>query len=379
MKIIDRYVLVNFLKNYLISFMVLIGMYIALDMVFNFTNLTQTSKDTGQSYSLFRVMYDIGNFYFYQTFVFFVSLSGIIAVVAAAFTLLRLSRFNEMTAMLAAGTPLLRVAMSIIVAGAVMNLVLLPIDQELIIPGMIPKLIRSHQDIHELTRRSYAVHMMQDASGALFNAALYTPPTPGVAAHIQYLDVIERDANYRATRRIYAASAQWDAAKQRWDLVDGHRVAIDSGNRIGADAVEDAAYYKSDINPEAIALNVGKDYAQLLSTAKLNQLIAKPKSYGTLSLSRIKNLRFAQPLVNVVLLLLGISAVLRREPGTIKSSAARCMFLTALCMGGVFVSYQLSASPPTPAWNNTWPALMAWLPIFIFGPLAAYLLDHVKS
>ena len=36
MKILDRYVLFTFIKNYLISFMVLIGLYIVMDMVFNF-------------------------------------------------------------------------------------------------------------------------------------------------------------------------------------------------------------------------------------------------------------------------------------------------------------------------------------------------------
>ena len=41
MKILDRYVLVTFLKNYLISFMVLVGLYILLDLVFNFDELIE--------------------------------------------------------------------------------------------------------------------------------------------------------------------------------------------------------------------------------------------------------------------------------------------------------------------------------------------------
>src|ERR1700722_11353355 len=108
MKIIDRYVLWAFIKNYLISLMVLVGMYVALDMVFNFGNLTQSvpTRDTVNSWKLIQ---DIPYFYFYKAFFFFVQLSGVIAVVAAAFTMLRLSRFNEMTALLAAGTPLTRV------------------------------------------------------------------------------------------------------------------------------------------------------------------------------------------------------------------------------------------------------------------------------
>src|SRR5208337_3273030 len=129
MKIIDRYVLGAFVKNYLISLMVLVGMYVALDMVFNFGNLTQ-SLSSSENYTAWRMIYDIGNFYFYKAFLFFVQLSGMIAVVAAAFTMMRLSRFNEMTALLAAGMPMYRVAMPVILAGVVLNVILLPIDQE---------------------------------------------------------------------------------------------------------------------------------------------------------------------------------------------------------------------------------------------------------
>ena len=85
------------------------------------------------------IVADIGSFYFYQAFFFFTQLSGVIPVVAAAFTLLRLSRFNELTALLAAGTPMLHWRVPIIIAGVVLN-VLLIVDQEWILPPMIPQL-----------------------------------------------------------------------------------------------------------------------------------------------------------------------------------------------------------------------------------------------
>ena len=47
MKIIDRYVILSFIRNYVISFMVLVGMYVVLDMVFNFNNLVDFSNKTG--------------------------------------------------------------------------------------------------------------------------------------------------------------------------------------------------------------------------------------------------------------------------------------------------------------------------------------------
>ena len=148
MRILDRYIIVSFLKNYLISFMVLVGLYIVLDMIFKFDKLTRGAGLVGAGEGgaavaltgmeiLLRLMHDIGGYYFWQMFVFFVHLSGVIPVVAAAFTLMRLSRFNELTAMLAAGTPLLRIAAPVIFVGIVLN-VLLVVDQELIIPQPDP-------------------------------------------------------------------------------------------------------------------------------------------------------------------------------------------------------------------------------------------------
>src|SRR5438270_6822551 len=153
MKIIDRYVIWSFVKNYVISMMVLIGMYVVLDMVFNFNNLVEFQSDPGASavQNMLSMLWDIVSYYAYQCLLFFVQLSGIIPVVAAAFTLIRLSRFNELTAMLAAGVPILRVAAPIVLAGIVLN-GLLVLDQEFVIPGMIPKLIRDHDEIHREAR-----------------------------------------------------------------------------------------------------------------------------------------------------------------------------------------------------------------------------------
>src|SRR5438094_7737984 len=165
MKILDRYVLITFLKNYLISFMVLIGLYIVLDMVFNFDELAEVQAKTsaGGVASVLLLMRSIGDYYFFQTFKIFVHLSGIIPIVAAAFTLIRMTRFNELTASLAAGVPLLRTAMPIIIAAMVLN-VLLVIDQELLIPQMIPKLVRKHDEIEQSGSggKSFAVRAMQD-------------------------------------------------------------------------------------------------------------------------------------------------------------------------------------------------------------------------
>src|SRR6476661_4124539 len=127
MKILDRYILVNFLKNYLISFMVLIGLYIVLDMVFNFDELAEVQNRSGAGgiESTVMLLRGLVDYYFYQSFLIFAHLSGIIPLVAAAFTLIRMQRFNELTASLAAGVPLLRSAMPIILAAVALNVLLI--------------------------------------------------------------------------------------------------------------------------------------------------------------------------------------------------------------------------------------------------------------
>ena len=47
MKILDRHVLLSFLRNYLISFMVLIGLYVTLDMVFQFDEFAKVGRKAG--------------------------------------------------------------------------------------------------------------------------------------------------------------------------------------------------------------------------------------------------------------------------------------------------------------------------------------------
>ena len=143
MKLIDRYVITTFLKNYLISFLVLVGMYVVLDMIFNIDELAEIKQSSSGLGALLGFLTYIGDFYFYQIFLYFVHLSGMIAVVAASFTLIRMIRFNELSALLSAGVPLLRVAMPIIIAALLLN-VLLWVDQEMIIPQLIHKLVRKH-------------------------------------------------------------------------------------------------------------------------------------------------------------------------------------------------------------------------------------------
>jgi lipopolysaccharide export system permease protein len=380
MKILDRYVLILFIKNYLISLAVLIGLFVVMDMVFNFDHLVSVQKETGggAAGALVFIVRDVLDFYFYQSFAMFVQLSGIIPVVAAAFTLMRLSRFSELTAFLAAGVPLLRITLAIIAASILLNALLI-VDQEFILPQMIPKLTRKHEEVHSAAVPYYPLRSMQVDQHSLLVAARFWPSMRGQPAHMEEMDVIERDDSLRPVAHLFAERAEWDPVHQQWNLTGGRKVTGLLPGQVPSDE-QSIDVYHGDVTPDEIALYHSSEFVELLSTHRINELIGRPKSYGTIGLYKVKHLRATQPFMNIVLLLLAIPAVLTHDPKTLKSAAAKCLTLTGLAMGSVFFCQQLASHPPGgEVWANWWTALMACVPIMLFGPIAAWLLDRVKT
>jgi lipopolysaccharide export system permease protein len=379
-KILDRYVLITFLKNYVISLTVLVGLYIMMDMVFHFNDIisVQQGAAAGAAGGTFAAIYAVVNFYFYQAFLIYVQLSGIIPVVAAAFTLLRLSRFNELTAFLSAGVPLLRVAVPITVAAVFLNALLI-VDQELVLPHMISQLSRKNADLYVASVPWFPIRAMQVDRNSLLLAARYHPAVGGEQPYMEDIDLLERDDNLEPVAHLYAAGAEWNPIRRDWKLTAGYRI---TGLRPHETPSEEKQvdYYKGDVTPDEIALYHSSEYVELLSTSRINELLARPKSYGAAGLYKVKHLRVTQPFMNVILVLLAIPMVITHDPKMLKTAAMKCLILTGLAMGSVFVAQQMAANPPAGnVWISAWPALMAWSPILIFGPLAALLLDRVRT
>ena len=376
MKILDRYVLLSFLRDYLISFLVLIGTYIVLDMVIAFDELFEFRGV--QQLSSFDVAWAIADYYFHQAFLIFVHLSGVIPVVAAAFTLIRMSRFNELSAILAAGVPLLRVAAPILIATVALQ-VLLAVDQEVIIPRMVAKLTPAKDEIYRTSSaKSFPVQAMQDEFNALLFAGKYEEPGGDkTRAILREVDIIERDAELRPLAHTTAERAEWDRVRQQWNLAKGRKVEGLLPDQQRGDP-KTALSYKSNITPDEITLWHSGEYVNLLSRERINQLLERPQIYGANNLLRVKHFRLSQLIMNFVMVAVAIPCVLTREPGRLKNSIARCLVLVGLCMAGYFVAYQIAGFPPA-GWGDRWPAMLAFAPVIVFSVVAVFLLDRLAN
>jgi hypothetical protein len=193
------------------------------------------------------------------------------------------------------------------------------------------------------------------------------------------IDLIEHDDNFLPIAHLTADRGVFDG--KAWQLTGGRRVTgIQPTQRRSRPQV--VKEYESDVTPEEIELFRSGDYVELLSTARINELLApeRAQSFGAIDLLRVKHARVTHWFMNVVAVLLGIGCILTREPGRLKVDGAKLLIAVGLAMATVFICHQIAAHPPSGSeWADRWPAIMAWLPIFIFGPLAIFLLDRMHT
>lgn len=406
MKRLDRYILVTFLANYLISLFVLVGFYVVMDMVFNFDEFTEHAGRV----SAWAIVSGIGRYYLFQSFFVYSQLAGVIPVLAAAFTLMRMSRFNELTALLAAGVPLLRVAAPIILAAIGLNLLLQPINQEMIIPSLASHIARGHDHFLEGDGGSFAVRAMPDGEGGIFDAARFHPAAGAQPAWVESLTIAQRSAEGNLAQMIAAERGDWDAQARQWRLTGGYAVddidppaGVESGSMLSAAAAAAASStapastrasaarpitaLQTTVTPTAIELfrstnisvGAGGSYFDLLSTAQINELLGQSGQHATPELLRTKHTRLAAHVMNIVLILLAIPAVLTREPGRLRRAAGKTLLLVGGAMGTMFLCQLLAKEPPGGDFAVRWPAWMAWAPVLIFGPVAVLMLDNLES
>jgi lipopolysaccharide export system permease protein len=363
-KTIDRYLLRGFTYSYVVSVVIMISLYIVLDLFANLDEFTGNQKSTMQ------IVQEIASFYFYHSFLYFAQVAGMITLVAGSFTLARLQRSNELTAMIAGGISLYRVALPIIGAGLVFNTLWI-IDQEVIIPSIADKLVRGHSEAN--TRQSFALWFLEDRNQTLLSAMNYDPNTQTM----QELIAMERDPNGQITAKISADSAMWVPEKNYWQLSRGFRYArtvnedefVVSG-QMGRTKLN---YYESDWRPEDLNLRRNAMWICFLNLNQLTELLKKPNLIMNVSdVVSARHVRLTQPFLNMLLLFLGLPFFLNREPHSVLLSVGMCLLVAIGCFMLAFVSQTLASS-------TQYPAFAAWLPILVFGPLAAVLMENVKT
>lgn len=361
--ILDRYVIRSFVVNYLISLSVLIGLYIIVDMFVNLDEFTERDLPT------IEVLRNIGSYYGYNLFLYFSQLSGIITLVAASFTLARMQRSNELTAILASGTSLYRVAAPVVAVGLILNTLWI-IDQEVVIPHIAHKLARPHDDVDG--QETYGIWFLSDRNNALISAVEFQPRTQRMKRCV----IMDRDEKNHVTGIIMADWGRWNEEQGSWDLDRG--ILIGAGEQQDENFGRDSGLgkrivsaYQSELTPKELMLRQASQWINFMSVRQLNALEKRETSRLWL-IAQTKHGRFTSPFANMILLLIGLPFFLSREPRNVLVSAALSLAMCSTCFVINFVGQNLVST-------TVHPALPAWFPLIVFAPVAVILLDRIKT
>lgn len=391
MKILDRYVAKNFLIGYAIALAVLIGLRVIIDLFVKIDEFTENLGDIGTA----AVMKIILTFYGLNCTLYFRDFAGMITVVAASFSFGRMVRSNELVAIMASGVSLKRIIAPIVFLALLLTGVLV-VDQELIIPRLADKLVRSHDDVPG--QESYEVRFIGDGSGSLICAQRFDVGTSMLYKPTILLRNPVKPGIWEVTARIDAGKALYNHQTRQWDLYsrDPNDPNTNELNIYAEDPNEGrwlpygllfeknasgkprpVASYTSDIMARDIPVMCKSEHKTLLGLRQLNELAVQGTQVRDLAqLYSQKHFRITDPLINLVMLMISLPLLVCRDPKAMKSAVTIAFALTGACFVTTFVCKILAAEV---VFDKVMPELWAWLPVFVFLPVAFIELDSMKT
>jgi lipopolysaccharide export system permease protein len=369
----DRYLIARYVQVFGIVFTALFGLFVIFHA---FTN-SDEFFDGDESRNTFAVLKDMGVFYLYRTSQFFDMLGGTVSVMAAMVSFALVLRNGELNPILSAGIHSYRLVRPIVIGSVFVNL-LLVLNQEFLIPRIATELQLEpgkHRAITEDVEPVYDYASQILVSGQRLDLreqsieeAEFVLPAARVAEELTALKgksarFVRGGVDGRNGWLLKGAARPYDSLR----LTDSGRnyvLRTDDPNDlfIATDVSFDRVYKKD------------KNYG-FLSTAELVRRIRNP-SFSDVSIlkqSLYLHARIAQPVMNVLVVLVGIPLVARRESTNLITN----MLVCSLAMGAVFglgQAFQLLGTVrliPTD--------LAAWGPILVTGTLAAWVSGSIRS
>jgi lipopolysaccharide export system permease protein len=375
--IIDRYMLRQFVQVMIICFLSLIGLYIVIDAFGNLDHFVDYADDHGS------LLGALVGYYSYRAIAFFDRTSGILTLIAVMFTVTWIQRHHEMTALLAAGITRIRVLRPVLIAAVGVSLVAAA-NREVVMPT-----IRQQLSLDSKNLGGQQEALMQarfDSNDILIGGEKIVPS-----------EQIIKDAKFVLPRHLDRYGKQISAAEARFlpatsTMPSGYlltgvtqpkallrqpsMLADDSTPIIitppGNDWLKsDQVFVVSGLSFEFLA--AGATWRDFASTREMIRELRNPSTDLGADVRVAIHNRFLQPFLDTTLLFLGLPFVITRTNRNPFIAIGLCLAVVTVFMCVVLGCQSLG----TGGWLS--PPLAAWLPLIIFGPLAAAMSDSLQQ
>jgi len=372
MTILDRYLLRQYFLNFFLLFLLLFIFTCMIDLFLNIDRFIEAVEATIPAEGLGRLAraqataWMVVDFYWPRLFQFYSFLLGIISIGAVGFTLVQMHRHREMTAVLAAGVSLHRLAMPLILAIIGLNLLQL-LNREVLLPHIAPLLLRNHGEIGRSAVEGFRVNMAGDGPKRVLLAKWFSPGDN----RLEQPFIWEYDDNDELARIITAPQAHWNG--NGWALEEGRAMRLGREDLTTAPPPEPIDLVASQLDPTGLLMRRHLEFRQMLSLRQIGDLIERESTRGIEDLIRMRFGRFSQVLINILSLLITLPFFLIREPRNLLVQAVNCsaVGLTAQIGGAVGVTIGLPLIPPA--------ASVFFIPLLILLPLAVWRMMNVET
>ena len=377
MKLLDRYLLRQFVQIFVICFLSLMGLYLVIDLFGHLDNFSEQAKREG---SLLKV---IGQYYGYQSIGFFDRTSGILAMISAIFTVTWLQRHQEMTAMLAAGISKFRIIRPLIMAAVVVSLLGVA-NRELVIPQIREQLTRSTKDLGGTQARDLEPRfdgqtdiLIGGEQTVALERQIIKPTFVLPRALKQYgSQLVAKEAFYLDATDLHPSGYLLIGvtAPTRIDQRESLRIndqAIILTSRDHKWLEPGQAFVVSQLTFQLLAN--GSAWRNYASTGELITELHSPSTDMGADVRVAVHTRMVQPVIDTTLLMLGLPLMFSRRQRNVFLSIGLCLT--------VAIAFTLAtvACQSLGGLSLLRPTLAAWLPIMVFLPVAVGMSHTLKT
>jgi lipopolysaccharide export system permease protein len=369
--ILDRQMIFNYGKAYLFCLISLTGLFIVVDLFMNLEDFTAHRKDFES------VVRFVGVYYGYKTFQIFDRLCESVVLLAGMFTVAWMQRNNELLPLLSAGVSTRRAVFPVLMcAFAMMGLV--AVNQELAMPNIDIFMIENRQNPDGSKET--------DVKGAFDMNSIHISGRTAVKKDRlikEFVAVIPAQIGgnitiLQAKEAEYIPAREGDKRTGGWLLRNTSPPELPKWPQEQEDILKplgDGVYFLKTRDVDLDTVVRVKNWFMYLPTWRLLKELDRPGNTQHANLAVVFHARLTRPLVGMILVLLGLSVILRDQNRNIFISAGLCLILCIVFFASIFACQYLGKDGV----EVISPALAAWLPVIIFGPISAVMFDAVHT
>jgi lipopolysaccharide export system permease protein len=284
------------------------------------------------------------------------------------FTVAWMQRNNELLPQLSAGVSTRRVVFPVLLAACGM-LALSVVNQEFFLPSIDGFIVENgrenfHGDKQILVKGAYDINGIHVSGLRGYRNTLTVE---------KFTCVIPPKLGRDTLTTLQAESAQYVPERGGWVLTRTVPPEIENWTRkdVLAGIVPGKYFLRTDVDFDTATRT--KNWFLYLSTWRLWQELDKQGSAQLSGLAVILHMRLTRPMLGIVLVVLGLSVILRDQNRNVFVSAGLCLSLCATFFASILACQYLGNH------EHVAPALAAWLPLLAFGPFSIVMFDAVHT